>query len=407
MSNPSSAETFIRFQLEQLAARNEHHKFEQICTRIARRRISSNILLSIGPASAGGDQGRDTETYYTRLPEELPGAAGFVGRATSRPVAVACTVQRTGLPAKIRGDLASICRPNSSSVENVAFFSVHEISAAKKHELQQHARAEHQVNLEIFVGEDIATFLAEPDLVWVAQKDLDLPAAMVPEQHDETAPRWYNDILSGLRHRNAPLLSFGDLSQVRQGLRHATFDAAAKPDLPEWLEYTGQFLPTQDASEDEVTFRARYEISVARLRGMDSLDGVEGHIRAAMDFALDSESPAVIEDAGVLLMYWGGGWVRDLATCSPNELRDYNLRMRKHIDQLLSDTDETTYPIRTQDSLPRARSCVSTRVGQNLAPRQLASPPPARSPNLYPRTRPCRTYRPTQGCLTDPKQWNT
>jgi hypothetical protein len=76
--SPVEAERYIRFQLEHLTARNEHHTFEEICYRIAKRRMSSNLLPATGPVSAGGDQGRDAETYYTRLPQELPAAAGFV-----------------------------------------------------------------------------------------------------------------------------------------------------------------------------------------------------------------------------------------------------------------------------------------------------------------------------------------
>jgi hypothetical protein len=68
--SPVEAERYIRFQLEHLTARNEHHTFEEICYRIAKRRLSSNLLPATGPVSAGGDQGRDAETYYTRLPQE-------------------------------------------------------------------------------------------------------------------------------------------------------------------------------------------------------------------------------------------------------------------------------------------------------------------------------------------------
>lgn len=70
MPSPVEAERYIRFQLEHLTARNEHHTFEEICYRIAKRRLSSNLLPATGPVSAGGDQGRDAETYYTRLPQE-------------------------------------------------------------------------------------------------------------------------------------------------------------------------------------------------------------------------------------------------------------------------------------------------------------------------------------------------
>jgi len=82
---PTQAEHYIRFQLEQLTARNEHHMFEMISFRIAERRLSSNLLPATGPVSAGGDQGRDAESYYTNLPRELPGAGGFVGRGFYNP----------------------------------------------------------------------------------------------------------------------------------------------------------------------------------------------------------------------------------------------------------------------------------------------------------------------------------
>ena len=103
MPSPVEAEKYIRFQLEHLTAQNEHHTFEEICYRIAKRRLSSNILPATGPVSAGGDQGRDAETYYTRLPEELPGTAGFVGRATTEPLVMACSVQKDRLEEKVRG----------------------------------------------------------------------------------------------------------------------------------------------------------------------------------------------------------------------------------------------------------------------------------------------------------------
>ncbi len=102
MASAVEAERYIRFQLEHLTARNEHHTFEEICYRLAKRRLSSNLLLATGPVSAGGDQGRDAETYYTWLPQELPAAGGFVGRATTEPLVVACSVQKSGLEAKVR-----------------------------------------------------------------------------------------------------------------------------------------------------------------------------------------------------------------------------------------------------------------------------------------------------------------
>lgn len=70
-------EAFIQFRLDQMSSRNEHHEFEEVATRIARKRISANILIATGPVSSGGDQQRDAETYTTRIPDKLPHAAGF------------------------------------------------------------------------------------------------------------------------------------------------------------------------------------------------------------------------------------------------------------------------------------------------------------------------------------------
>lgn len=87
------AEAYIQYRLNELSSRNEHHRFEEIATRIARKRISANLMIATGPVSAGGDQGRDAETFTTRIPDELPYAAGFSASASTAPVVLACTVQ--------------------------------------------------------------------------------------------------------------------------------------------------------------------------------------------------------------------------------------------------------------------------------------------------------------------------
>ena len=108
-----------------LASRNEHHRFEEIATRIARKRISSNILIATGPVNSGGDQQRDAETYTTRIPDELPHSAGFSASASTAPVVVACTVQTERLKNKVLDDLAGICAETADPVSHLAFFSVH------------------------------------------------------------------------------------------------------------------------------------------------------------------------------------------------------------------------------------------------------------------------------------------
>ena len=65
MANPSEVEAQVRFALAQLPAQNAHHDFEHICRHLTQQFICSNVLPATGPVSAGGDQGRDFETFRT------------------------------------------------------------------------------------------------------------------------------------------------------------------------------------------------------------------------------------------------------------------------------------------------------------------------------------------------------
>ena len=57
---------YIRFQLSELRAQNKHHEFEHLARQFARLRVCENILPATGPVGAGGDNGRDFETYRAR-----------------------------------------------------------------------------------------------------------------------------------------------------------------------------------------------------------------------------------------------------------------------------------------------------------------------------------------------------
>ena len=198
------AESYIDYRLRALSERNEHHQFEVIATRIARRRISANILVANGPVSAAGDQQRDAESYTTRIPDELPHSAGFAASASTSPVVLACTVQVSGLRAKVLADLEGICAVSAAPVELVAFFSVHNIPEGTTHELQRIARENYGVTLDVYSGLKVSTLLAERDLIWVARHYLELPSALVPEHQGEEAPEWYQGVLQDLRLNGGP-----------------------------------------------------------------------------------------------------------------------------------------------------------------------------------------------------------
>jgi hypothetical protein len=357
------AEAYIQFRLNELASRNEHHRFEEIATRIARKRISSNILIATGPVSSGGDQQRDAETYTTRIPVELPHSAGFSASASTAPVVVACTVQTERLKNKVLDDLAGICAENADPVSHIAFFSVHAISEGITHDLKKTARATYGVTLDIFCGADIATFLAEPDLVWVARHYLDLPSSLVPPPEGDPAPEWYIELLERLRQNNGPgALTPATQGEVTQALRFAIWDKDANADLPEWLDFMGAFLADSDDGDDtELLFRACYEMAVARFRGMGTAAGVEDLVRRAIGFACKSSHPNVVDDAATLASYWGTMWISGVGHAEATEIAEALERLHAHVVELAEETDPATHPV-------RAASLTGTQAFIHLIP---------------------------------------
>jgi len=338
-------EAYISFRLGQLSERNEHHTFETIATRIARKRISANILVANGPVSAGGDQQRDAESYTTRIPEELPNAAGFSASASTAPVVVACTIQKTALKKKILDDLAGICADDAAPVELVAFFSVHSIPEAITHEVQEIARTTYGVTLDVYSGMKVATILAEPELVWVAQHYLGVPAAMVPDPED-VVPNWYRDLRDALRRNGAPLaLTPATQGEIAQALRFATWDEVANADLPEWLDFMGAFV--EKDTDNEMVFHACYEIAIARFRGLGVAGTSEDLIRRAVEYALSSAHANILDDAVTLVAYWGNMWIAGVATAAASETAEARERLREHITAELAATDGATYPVRS------------------------------------------------------------
>ncbi|MEE8270693.1 MAG: hypothetical protein V3R98_03030, partial [Alphaproteobacteria bacterium] len=78
----------IRFNISELKARNAHHDFEHLCRHLARLRVYSNVLPATGPVGAGGDAGRDFETFKTSSAWPLTAGSTFAERSSgSRKVA--------------------------------------------------------------------------------------------------------------------------------------------------------------------------------------------------------------------------------------------------------------------------------------------------------------------------------
>ena len=105
MASPLEIEAQVRFALSQLPVQNAHHEFEHICRHLTQQFICSNVLPATGPVSAGGDQGRDFETFRSYLREELGQHGAFVGLVSEGTIAFVCTTQADDLLGKLRQDI--------------------------------------------------------------------------------------------------------------------------------------------------------------------------------------------------------------------------------------------------------------------------------------------------------------
>jgi tetratricopeptide (TPR) repeat protein len=185
MAPKDQAISYIRFQLDQLSVRNEHHSFEHLCRHLARARICSNILPATGPVSSGGDQGRDFETFRTYLSRSAIAGSSFVGLASAEAIAFACTLtQKENLASKIKEDVAVIAG-GRAHLEGIHYFCSSDLPVAHRHKLQDWASEAHGTPLEIYDGQAISELLAEGDVFWIATRFLAVPGEIfsaIPER---------------------------------------------------------------------------------------------------------------------------------------------------------------------------------------------------------------------------------
>ncbi len=319
MATPTQVTKQIHFHLDQLGSQNGHHEFEHLCRKVARLRICSNILPATGPVSAGGDQGRDFETYRTTLTEEPTAGSLFFGLASTEQVGFACTLQRSRIGQKIKADVKTIVG-QGSTVHQVHFFCVVSVPVSKRHTLQEWAKSETEVHLEIHDGLAISDYLAEPELFWIASEHLGIPAEIYPPPTPDAENAWYLRARDEWREAEREPETFADFEILKHCIRHATFTEDAKPDLPRWIALL-KLLRSRTSAR--LRRRCSYEILVASLRGQGSLVGREKDVVAFFSEIRETTDPADLEDASVLWAYCAGAQLRGLLDCSREILSEW------------------------------------------------------------------------------------
>jgi hypothetical protein len=341
---PVQTAQMIRYALGTLGADNAHHQFEHLCRHLARRRIASNVLPATGPVSAGGDQGRDFETFRTYLAEELPFAIGFLALASSDVVVFACTIQKDKLRRKFEDDIKSVCT-QGTRVDRIYIFATASVTTILRHDLQEWAAREHTVAVEIIDEGGLAEWLAEPDLYWIAEQYLHLPAGLAPqaEQADEETrlPAWYIELRAYWQEPGRQPVTLGDLFDLRQGLRHATRRGPARADLAGWLALMTRLA--ERTPYPDARLRAIYEIAAARVQGAAELRPADPLIRRLIDEVQRTDDPALLLDASVLIQFCATAAGLGHTGIPMAEATGWTAPLRNHIGQLLErDLDPNT-----------------------------------------------------------------
>ena len=336
MASPAEVEAQVRFALSQLPAQNAHHEFEHICRYLTQQFICTNILPATGPVSAGGDQGRDFETFHSYLREELGAHGAFLGLVSEETVAFTCTIQADDLPRKVKQDIGKICA-FGHPVHEIHAFTLKPVPVGSRHRLQDETRETHGVRLELYDAESIANFLARPKGFWIAERFLSIPAEIRPDSTDadgalsaeyvERRRRW--------RERGSPDTTLGDFIDLKAGLRAAVFRPEVRGDLPFWLGLVRQLLANSECPP-HIRQRARYELVVATFRGTGDFQPVDSVARAYLDESLDEAEPVLLQDASALLMYANTAVREGLTSLTPAELEDWNSRLTRRIRDLIS-----------------------------------------------------------------------
>jgi hypothetical protein len=296
-----------------------------------------NLQEATGPVSAGGDQGRDFESYKTYLAGSL-GSGAFVAKASDDLIVGACTLNKDTL-SKIAADLETICSGYLACPNRVLYFCEQDIPIAKRHRAQMACRGKYGAELAIYDGTWIANELTASDTFWLAQRFLSVSSEFSPprefdEHYDALQTKW---IIDGSLPE-----SFGDFLAIRDGLRTSVRVDGARQDLDQWLELIRPF--TQLREPRWLVQRARYEVCLAEMRGHHTLEPVIDLWRAFLAHVSHTTAAEELSNAVVLLIYGAEANGRGQAALREGELQAETARLNSILETALpsrSDGQET------------------------------------------------------------------
>ncbi len=329
MSDLDQVISQIRFGLEQLSTNNAHHEFEHLSRHLARARICSNVRPSTGPVSAGGDQGRDFETFKTYLASTSIAETTFLGLVSDHPMAFACSLEKAGISSKIKDDVATILA-GGTSVLAINYFCSADIAVSQVHRLKEWAINTYQIELEIFDGKAISELLADREVFWIAQRYLQIPAEIFPQVSPTEDVLWYLHTLDKWKSQSPDKNNYAQFSEISLAARSALHDNRLRQDIPTWLTLIETSFSYSDITD--LKRRATYEFCVITLRATNTLHGHEKIIRKYLEESAELKDPSQLEDTEALLSYCVTAAHIGAVDLTADELSTFQKRLSEQLD---------------------------------------------------------------------------
>jgi hypothetical protein len=320
----------LRFFLNELGVRNEHHTFERLCREFTRHRICKNVVPATGPVSAGGDQGRDFETFRSYLQACGLEANGFIGESSGALLAFACSVQRENLRHKILTDLEKISR-GGHRPERVYFFLTSDLTAADRHKAQDEGRERFGLDIDIIDRQALSEHLSELDLFWIAVEYLRIPSELYPplpadpqrEKYERNKQEWLT--------REPDTVSFSQFEELRRALRLSSRTASLIGDVHFFCNKVHSF---RTSPIEWLRARALYEELVSQIYAFNSLRGFEQDIRDYFT-AYTSLDSGPLRDGVTLLFFVYGAFRRDVVGIDLAEIQGWRIAWVDLIEKAL------------------------------------------------------------------------
>lgn len=160
------------------------------------------------------------------------------------------------------------------------------------------------VKLEIYDLQAVTQFLCDEDTFWIALEFLNVPADLFPRR---TGNEWYDKLKDQFSEKEALVLNYAEFHELKRCINFATFHE--KIDVPFWLQLLRRYPSIDEKSK--LSRKVFYEICVASLRGLGTLDDCQEHLSSFFE-QVSEISVWELESVQILFGYSVGAHARGL-----------------------------------------------------------------------------------------------